>query len=65
MVNMDFVAQCNRIFAQAVADYHRTDDVDAAICNPYATGTIEYDLYLEGKYEEFLEIVRNNEGNDW
>ena len=28
-------------------------------------GLIEYDLYLEGKYEEFLEIVRNNEGNDW
>ena len=47
MVNMDFVAQCNRIFAQAVADYHRTDDVDAAICNPYAAGTIEYDLYLK------------------
>ena len=47
MVNMNFVTQCNRIFAQAVADYHRTDDVDAAICNPYAEGTIEYDLYLK------------------
>ena len=29
MVTMNIVAQCNRIFAQAVADYHRTDDVDA------------------------------------
>ena len=47
MVNMNFVAQCNRIFAQCVADYHRTDDVDAPICNPYAEGTIEYDLYLK------------------
>ena len=47
MVNMNFVAQCNRIFTQCVADYHRTDDVDAPICNPYAEGTIEYDLYLK------------------
>lgn len=47
MVNMNFVVQCNRIFAQAVADYHRTDDVDAPMNNPYAEGTIEYDLYLK------------------
>lgn len=44
MVNMNFVEQCNRIFAQAVADYHRTDHVDAPIHNPYAEG-IEHDLY--------------------
>lgn len=42
-----FVTQANRIFAQAVADYHRTDDVDATIHNPFAVGTIEYDLYLK------------------
>ena len=47
MVNMNFITQCNRIFAQAVADYHRTDDVDAPLRNPYAAGTIEYDLYLK------------------
>lgn len=45
MVNMNFVAQCNRIFAQAVADYHRTDDVDTPIHNPFEAGTIEHDLY--------------------
>lgn len=44
MVNMNFVEQCNRIFAQAVADYHRTDHVDEPIHNPYAEG-IEHDLY--------------------
>ena len=44
MVNMNFVEQCNTIFAQAVADYHRTDHVDAPIHNPYAEG-IEHDLY--------------------
>lgn len=44
MVNMNFVEQCNTIFAQAVADYHRTDHVDAPIHNPYAE-SIEHDLY--------------------
>ena len=47
MVNMNFVETSNRIFAQAVKDYHRTDNVDAPICNPYQEGTIEYDLYLK------------------
>ena len=40
-----FTEQANRIFAQAVEDYHRTDNVDAAMPNPYGEGTIEYDLY--------------------
>ncbi len=44
---MNFVEQCNAIFAQAVADYHRTDDVDASMPNPYATGTIENELYCK------------------
>lgn len=44
---MNFVELSNRIFAQAVKDYHRTDDVDAPIQNPYQAGTIEYDLYLK------------------
>ena len=44
---MNFVEQSNAIFAQAVKDYHRTDDVDAPIQNPYAEGTIEHDLYLK------------------
>ena len=47
MVNMNFVEQCNRIFAQAVADYHRTDNVDEVIRNPFQQGTIECDLYLK------------------
>lgn len=44
---MNFVEESNRIFAQAVKDYHRTDDVDASINNPYKAGTIEHDLYLK------------------
>ena len=41
------VEKSNRIFAQAVVDYHRTDNVDTPIQNPYAEGTIEHDLYLK------------------
>ncbi len=45
MVNMNFVETSNCIFAQAVEDYHRTDNVDATMPNPYRAGTIEYALY--------------------
>ena len=44
---MNFVEESNRIFAQAVRDYHRTDDVDVPMPNPYAKGTIEYELYCK------------------
>ncbi len=44
---MTFVEQANLIFAQAVKDYHKTDNVDAPITNPYPTGSIEADLYLK------------------
>ena len=44
---MNFTEKSNRIFAQAVKDYHCTDDVDAPIRNPYEAGTIEHDLYLK------------------
>ena len=47
MVNMNFVENSNRIFAQAVKDYHRTDDVDSPMPNPYAEGTIEQELYCK------------------
>ena len=40
-----FTEQANLIFAHAVADYHRTDNVNAIMPNPYEEGTIEYDLY--------------------
>lgn len=44
---MNFVEESNRIFAQAVKDYHRTDNVDAPMCNPYEEGTIEHELYCK------------------
>lgn len=63
MVNMNFVENSNRIFAQAVKDYHRTDDVDSPMPNPYAEGTIEYDLYLKNWIDtvqwHLEDIIRN------
>ena len=38
---------CIDIFSQAINDYHKTDNVDCPISNPYAKGTIEYSLYLK------------------
>src|SRR5574344_1664986 len=42
-----FTSLCNRIFQQAIHDYHLSDNVDAPINNPYATGSIEHLLYLK------------------
>ncbi|MBP5476497.1 MAG: DUF4254 domain-containing protein [Paludibacteraceae bacterium] len=42
---MTFTEKCNVIFRRSVEDYHKTDNVDAAMPNPYQEGTIEYDLY--------------------
>lgn len=44
---MNFAELSNGIFDQAVVDYHKTDNVDAPIHNPYQKGTIENDLYLK------------------
>ena len=42
-----FTSKSNRIFAQVIYDYHRCDDVDAPVRNPYTNGSIEYLLYLK------------------
>ena len=44
---MNFVETSNCIFAQVVKDYHRTNDVDYPINNPYQIGTIEHELYAK------------------
>ena len=44
---MDFAAGCNEIFDSAVRVYHVTDDVDAAVPNPYAAGTVENTLFAK------------------
>lgn len=44
---MDFAAGCNEIFDSAVRAYHITDDVDAAVPNPYAEGSVENTLFAK------------------
>ena len=44
---MSFTEQSNKIFRQAIDDYHLTDNVDSQIHNPYARDSIEYSLYLK------------------
>lgn len=44
---MDFTQVCNRIFDRGVADYHKQDNVDTPINNPYPMHSIEHCLYLK------------------
>ena len=44
---MNFTELANRIFVQSITDYHKNDDVDTPINNPYPPKSIEYYLYLK------------------
>ena len=39
--------KCIEVFQKSIADYHRYDRVDAAIQNPYESGSLDYLLYLK------------------
>lgn len=40
-----FTENANRIFNEAIEEYHRWDDVDHPISNPYPSGSIDHLLY--------------------
>ncbi len=44
---MSFTENCNKIFNQAIRDYHAKDDVDTPINNPYDRESVENRLYLK------------------
>ena len=44
---MNFAETCNRIFWNTTQYYHRFDQVDAPLENPYSEGSIEYYLCLK------------------
>ena len=44
---MTFSQESFEIFERAIRDYHKTDDVDTPIANPYKEKSIEYFLYLK------------------
>ncbi len=44
---MSFTAEANKIFNQAINDYHVKDNIDTPIQNPYDRDSIENRLYLK------------------
>ena len=42
-----FTEKANKIFQQAIRDYHLKDHVDTPINNPYERDSIEYSLYVK------------------
>lgn len=44
---MNFTENCNSIFNKCIGDYHKVNNVDAPINNPYEKQSIEYFLYLK------------------
>lgn len=44
---MKFAENCFRIFWETTQLYHKTDDVDAVVDNPYEEGTIEHTLHAK------------------
>ena len=60
---MNFSELCNPIFAQVICDYHKTDNVDTPINNPYELKTIQYYLYLKNWIDtvqwHFEDIIRD------
>lgn len=44
---MDFANDCFKIFEDTVNEYHKHDDVDAKVENPFAPGTIEHTLFAK------------------
>ncbi len=62
---MKFTELCDGIFKQSIADYHKTDNVDTPIQNPFEQGTIEFFLYLKNWIDtvqwHFEDIIRDPE----
>jgi hypothetical protein len=57
--------QCYEIFNRSILDYHRTDDVDTQIGNPYQAGSFEALLYHKNWIDTIQwhleDIIRNPE----
>ena len=42
-----FTENANRIFNRAIDDYHRFDDVDHPVENPFDEGSLDHLLYMK------------------
>ncbi|MBO7427756.1 MAG: DUF4254 domain-containing protein [Paludibacteraceae bacterium] len=62
---MSFSQEASKLFDDVIVDYHKTDDVDAAMSNPYPAQTIESVLYLKNWIDtvqwHLEDIIRNPE----
>ena len=62
---MTFTESSWKIFEQSIADYHKYDDVDTPIANPFKVKTIESYLYLKNWIDtvqwHLEDIIRNPE----
>lgn len=62
---MKFTQLSNSIFEKVINDYHKTDNVDTTINNPYPEKTIEFYLYLKNWIDtvqwHFEDIIRDPE----
>ena len=60
---MTFIQLSNQIFNESVLAYHKTDNVDTPIQNPYEFKSIEYYLYLKNWIDtvqwHLEDIIRN------
>ncbi len=60
-----FTENANKIFNRVIEDYHRWDDVDHAIENPYEAGTLDHLLYHKNWIDtvqwHLEDIIRNPE----
>jgi hypothetical protein len=59
--------QCYQIFQQSIDDYHRHDNVDASIGNPFPAGSVESLLYTKNWIDtvqwHLEDIIRNPQIN--
>ena len=44
---MTFAEKCNEIFDKATVEYHKHDNIDFQVENPYSPGTIESELFMK------------------
>ena len=60
-----FTENANRIFNQVIEDYHRYDNVDHPIENPYEAGSLDHLLYHKNWIDtvqwHLEDIIRNPE----
>ena len=62
---MTFTEKANKIFNQAINDYHVKDNIDTPINNPFEEGSIENRLYLKCWIDtvqwHFEDIIRDRQ----